>query len=468
MRSLRSRLLLLWAVSLLAALAVAGPLIMLYRAQGRAQAGRDELEVARACDAIAESYTYYVAGWSGPDAGAADPDFRAGLAAVRDAALRGSGEPRGGIWQRETGLLVDEPLASLPQVHEAIVATASEAVAEDRPASQRTVADGTAIALRACPLHGPVSDLAAYVITRAEAAPGLPQARIGLAVLATLVLATSIGVGVVLVGYSRRIAAIEAALAAGGPDLPRLPTTGERDLDRIVAAFNRAADSLAEARTRETELARRVTAAERLASIGRVAAGVAHEIRNPIAAMRLRAENALAGDTARRDAALAAILVQIARIDHLVADLLDMTRPRAAEPAPVDLRATLAAIAPDGTHLDCPDTTLALDAGLLARILGNLLSNATRAGGPVNLLATLTPGTLTITVIDSGPGVPPALRDTLFEPFVTGHAEGTGLGLAIAREAANALGGGLELTDPGGAGQGATFTLTLPVPWPVS
>ena len=73
----------------------------------------------------------------------------------------------------------------------------------------------------------------------------------------------------------------------------------------------------------------RVAASERLAALGRVAAGIAHEIRNPIAAMRLKAENALAGDDARRRAALHTILGQIARLDRLIAELLAMTqRPR--------------------------------------------------------------------------------------------------------------------------------------------
>ena len=119
--------------------------------------------------------------------------------------------------------------------------------------------------------------------------------------------------------------------------LPRLAPTGERELDRIVAALNTAGARLAEARQRSEALAARVALSERLAALGRVAAGVAHEIRNPIAAMRLRAENALAGDDARRRAALEAILAQIARLDRLIGELLAMTQRRAPAPETVDL-----------------------------------------------------------------------------------------------------------------------------------
>jgi His Kinase A (phospho-acceptor) domain len=85
-------------------------------------------------------------------------------------------------------------------------------------------------------------------------------------------------------------------------------STGERELDRIVTALNEAGRRVVDARQRADQLARQVAAGERLAAIGRVAAGVAHEIRNPIAAMRLRAENAIAGDPERKRRALAMIL----------------------------------------------------------------------------------------------------------------------------------------------------------------
>jgi signal transduction histidine kinase len=82
----------------------------------------------------------------------------------------------------------------------------------------------------------------------------------------------------------------------------------------------------------------------------------------------------------------------------------------------------------------------------------------------VSLCATRERGTLRFTVADTGPGVAPELRDTLFEPFVTSRADGTGLGLAIAREMAQAHGGTLVLQD---SDIGAVFVLSLPQPEPL-
>ncbi|WP_369293164.1 histidine kinase dimerization/phospho-acceptor domain-containing protein, partial [Klebsiella variicola] len=88
--------------------------------------------------------------------------------------------------------------------------------------------------------------------------------------------------------------------------MPVLRLTGERELDQIVSALNDALTRLARARQEAETLSSKVATAQRLAAIGRVTAGVAHEIRNPIAAMRLRAENALAKGPERYREALGA------------------------------------------------------------------------------------------------------------------------------------------------------------------
>jgi signal transduction histidine kinase len=204
-----------------------------------------------------------------------------------------------------------------------------------------------------------------------------------------------------------------------------------------------------------------------------MAAGIAHEIRNPIGAMRLKAENALAGDPARRGAALEAILTQIARLDRLIGELLTMTQRRAPQPEPTDVSALLEAAAADhrgsGPAIDvaAEPVTAMLDPALLRRALDALLDNAVRhtpPGGHVALRARRCGELLRIEVADTGPGVPAELHATLFEPFVTGRAEGSGLGLAIARELVEAQGGRLTLAQAGGAapGEGAVFAMELP------
>jgi signal transduction histidine kinase len=94
---------------------------------------------------------------------------------------------------------------------------------------------------------------------------------------------------------------------------------------------------------------------------------------------------------------------------------------------------------------EAPEVVVTLDAALLRRAVDELVSNAVRHGPNVMLRATVAGGCLTVEVTDEGPGVPDALRETLFEPFVTGRPDGTGLGLAIAREMVEAMGGRLTL-----------------------
>jgi anti-sigma regulatory factor (Ser/Thr protein kinase) len=114
---------------------------------------------------------------------------------------------------------------------------------------------------------------------------------------------------------------------------------------------------------------------------------------------------------------------------------------------------------------------VATDAALLRRALDSLVQNAVRHtpdGGEVSLRAVPHGRSLRIEIADTGPGVPPPLRQTLFEPFVTGRPDGTGLGLAIARELVQSLGGTLSLLN---SDTGAVFLIELAgdaVAWPPS
>jgi len=483
MKSLRARLFLVWALALASACAVGFLLVQLYRQSADAQLARAEAAAGHACERIGDSFAYYTTGWTPHLPAAEDSALRADLSSLVGLALAGTPGTQGGIWQSDGESV---PLAfagagkaAAPEGEERdrIAALNEAAEKSGQPEADRLGTGAQTVLLTACPLRGPLPGVTGWVSVRVAAIAGWTDLQAGVAVLLALVLALAGSLGWLVLTWARHVGRIEAALAAaGGAALPALPLTGEAELDRIVAALNTAGRRLAEAHRQSDELSARVAAAERLAALGRVAAGLAHEIRNPMAAMRLRAENALAGDEARKRAALEAILAQILRLDRLVGELLAMTQRREPAPAPVELADLLAAIAADhrqdrvALRVETPAALPAmLDAALLRRTLDALLDNALRHtpdGGSVTLRAARDGDTLRIEVADSGPGIAPELEKNLFEPFVTGRADGTGLGLAIARELAQAQGGRLTLARSGGNGAGAVFRLEGA--WPAS
>jgi signal transduction histidine kinase len=474
MRSLRARLFWVWALSLLASLAVG---VLLVRLQGRstsAEVAREADDLAAACGMIGDAYSYYVAGWAGPVPAENDPAYRADLTAVVSVALAPLGV-HGGIWHAGEGALAGDAADGA-----VLGPLATEVAGQDEPGLRQVRREGGIVLIEACPLRGPNSgsqggSLVGWTTSRVVSQTGGQDLWLGLGVLLVLMLAISGWLTWLVQAWSRHVREIERALAtheagAGTGMLPRLPPTGERELDRIIAALNIAADRLAGAQSHAAALSARVAAAERMAALGRVAAGVAHEIRNPIAAMRLKAENALAGDDTRRKSALAAILGQVARLDRLLSELLAMTQRREAAPERVHLGDFLTITAteqPEGLErimVTAPAALVRIDPALTRRVIDNLLRNAVQhspQGGIVHLSAEVIADTLRIEVRDEGPGVAPSLRDTLFEPFVTGRADGTGLGLAIARESAQAHGGRLSLIP---TETGASFRLEIPLP----
>ena len=279
----------------------------------------------------------------------------------------------------------------------------------------------------------------------------------------------------------RHVERLETRLAeAEGDAVPELERTGVRELDRIVDGFNRYRLRFEEARTHLREAARLRNRDQRLATLGRMTAGIAHEIRNPIAAMRLKAENALVASPERQADALHTIVGQIDRLEDLVRSLLALVQPVTLTPVAVELDDWLgqrAASVHDkaaarGVHVQCNGLatlpggvsgTAVLDPVHLARAVDNLLDNAVRharRGGQVTLAALRSNnGALLIRVDDDGEGVPESMQSQLFEPFATGRADGTGLGLALAREVALAHGGELRHI---ALNPGTRFELELP------
>lgn len=219
--------------------------------------------------------------------------------------------------------------------------------------------------------------------------------------------------------------------------------------------------------------------ANRLATLGQITAGLGHEIRQPLAAMRVYAENGERLLAAERSAEAAANFGKIAqlagRIGEITEEQLNFSRRTAEEPRAIALAEVI-----DGSLLllrdqirhkglvlerpaaDLAATTVRARHVQLEQVLVNLLQNAVQACAPGGLIALTVSGagdTVRLGVTDNGPGVPPELRDTLFQPFVTSKSEGIGLGLAIARDIMRQLGGDLLLED---CGSGARFVMVMP------
>jgi signal transduction histidine kinase len=480
MRSLRGWLLLLWLMLVVSAAVTGYLLIGSFRQSAAAQVGRAQELVARSCREIADRYGFATAGWNGPPSFQIDEKLRQELTVVVGAALARATQVEGGIWESQTGSLAyafptyegTGPKTDLPEAeHETIEQVNAEARRDEQPVTMRRPSQTQTLVLHACPLPGPWSGVTGWTMTRVFTGSGDAYHHLvaGLGILVLSVVGSALWLGWIIFSWSRRIGRLEHALQhQGTEDLPTLEKTGALELDRLVEALNAAGRRLSEAR-------RRAASAERLAATGRLAAGIAHEIRNPIAAMRLKAENALPGADDRRGAALRTILDQIARLDTLLRNLLTMTHPAEPRRAPTDVAKLLEECgsahrdlaAAKGVRLELGETSqdigsVDLDREQTRRALDNLILNAiqsTPAGGCVRLSVRDDGAKVRLHVADTGPGVPEDLREHLFEPFVTGRADGTGLGLVIVREIVRAHGGEARLLP---SACGALFEIELP------
>jgi len=200
---------------------------------------------------------------------------------------------------------------------------------------------------------------------------------------------------------------------------------------------------------------------------------VAHEIRNPLGVIRgsvelVRARSGAGLPPDDREA-LQDVLGEADRLRTLTDDFLDLARDPSIAPSSIDVIAVAeeAARSLGRTHsaiavrVDGAARAHA-DPARLRQVLSNLLVNAAQAGaGNAAVRADAEGGRARLIVRDDGPGVDPALRPRLFEPFATGRAEGTGLGLALSRRIVERQGGTLRLRDD--LGPGAAFEVTLPL-----
>lgn len=206
---------------------------------------------------------------------------------------------------------------------------------------------------------------------------------------------------------------------------------------------------------------------ETLAAVGRMSAGVAHEVRNPLSVIRSSAQMLAADADGEGAQAARFICEEVDRLDDFVRRVLDFSRRVQvhAKPTPwSELRERLAAAIGADAELDEAGGVYQLDTELTVRLLANLVDNARKAGDGVRVR--IEAGEAAIEVVDDGPGIAPEHRESVFEAFFTTRPQGTGLGLTMARKLARVQGWDLELGDGGlgPAARGARFRL---VPRPV-
>jgi two-component system, NtrC family, sensor histidine kinase PilS len=221
-----------------------------------------------------------------------------------------------------------------------------------------------------------------------------------------------------------------------------------------------------------------VKQAERLAVVGRLAAAVAHEIRNPLASISGSIE--LLGQMPQSDedgrALMGIVTREIDRLNGLVSDLLDYANPRPLKIAPIDVtelvRDTVRVFGQDrglasvtvDTRMEERGVRLHADAAKLRQVLWNLIRNAAEAAaqGGGHVVVELESGSheVAVRVRDDGPGIPSEHRDRVFEPFFTTKSRGSGLGLATVLNLVTDHRGTVQLDSQ--SGRGTCFTVRLP------
>ncbi|WP_051079191.1 sensor histidine kinase [Methyloversatilis thermotolerans] len=268
---------------------------------------------------------------------------------------------------------------------------------------------------------------------------------------------------VMVADYSPALASALDALSAGTPersfilDLPSRPAAVRV---RCMPAGGAGGHLVfIEDLERLREQARQI----KLAALGRLTASMAHEIRNPLAAITQAAELLAEERRAETQARLIRIIGDNSlRLDRMVSDVLELGRRDRAEPELLELCGWLRAFVEEYALRD-PDlrrrvllradgeALLHFDRGHLHQVMWNMLGNAlryaTRNDAAVCITVYALEHSTEIDIVDDGPGVPEGVRAHLFEPFFTTHSRGTGLGLYIARELCDANGATLDFVD---------------------
>lgn len=403
------------------------------------------------------------------------PNVAGGFYRASDAALIGNAAGGG---------VVAGPDTALPRDVAAVLRTlAQETVASAGPTS-RVIQQGTdRIILVSYPTQGDEIS-AAWAFQRVSNVMGVSDWP-NLAALLLLALSIMVVTGLALITVRQLktgVADIESGLEDLTTDLSRVVTSpNPTELARIATAINELAASLRVNLVRQAELERELRNTERLSALGRVVAGVAHEIRNPLSAIKLKVQLAQRSNYSadQLNNSFSVITDEIERLDKLVRRLLELgSRPK-LEFVDVDIGALVSKRAALVNELATdasiqirvatqPEVLVSGEEDRLAQVIDNIVRNALEAmpaGGNLDisthsLINQNGAGAVQIEFRDTGPGINPMEQEHVFEPFYTGRATGTGLGLAIARAIVEEHGGRLWFTSA--PGSGSSFVMELP------
>jgi signal transduction histidine kinase len=377
----------------------------------------------------------------------------------------------------------------IPDAEQQALLEISRTAEATRQSTEKVIVSPTGLLLlSATPVRDGYSVIgSAWAAKRIADLPGANRFRAYLitAALATSALASVLLTLLVIRNLQGGVRKIESGLQALEGNLSsRIDTRNEpAEIQDIVHAINRLGAKLKEKLEYEKQIEAQLRHAERLASLGRLVAGVAHEVRNPLATIRLRVQ------MCRRDAADPKVkescfiaLEEIERLNGIVNRLLSFARPIQLQLEPVDLRGlvrerirsfedlALQRQVQLMTNLPNRNFLTLVDKDRIAQVFDNIIQNALEAmadhGGTLSVTITShsqqdeKPADVSVEFQDTGKGMDASVVGHVFDPFFTTKPSGTGLGLSISHELVRAHGGDIRIDSQ--QGRGTSVRITIP------